>query len=190
MEKKTIRLFLIGAAVAAAVILLERYSAHAAVVESAINGFAIQQEIHIAAPPDRVYAALLEPAKWWSSDHTFSKSAANLTLDGKAGGCFCEALPGGGSVQHLVVVNANSGKLLRLRGVLGPLQGQGVDGALTFALKAGGSGGTDLTLDNTVGGYMKGGFGRWPALADDMLAGQLARLKRYIETGSPEPASR
>ena len=32
-------------------------------------------------------------------------------------------------------------------------------------------------LDNIVGGFIKGGFGKWPALADQMLAEQLTRLK-------------
>ncbi len=158
----------------------------AAVVDQVQNGFAIQQKLHIAAPTDKVYAALLAPGKWWSSDHTFSHSAANLALDARAGGCFCETLPGGGSVQHATVAIAMPGALLRLRGPLGPFQGQGVDSALTFTLKAAGDG-TDLTLDNVVGGYMKGGFGNWPTAADGMLAATIARLKTFVETGSPDP---
>lgn len=157
----------------------------AAVIEQTPSGFAIQQKLHIAAPADKVYAALLVPAKWWNSDHTYSNDAANLTLEARAGGCFCEALPGGGSVQHATVWTLMPGVMLRLRGPLGPFQGQGVDAALTFTLKAAGDG-TDLTLDNLVGGYMKGGFGNWPAAADGMLAGTMARLKMYIETGSPD----
>ena len=77
------------------------------------------------------------------------------------------------------------GAMLRLRGPLGPFQGQGVDSALTFSLKAAGDG-TDLTLDNVVGGYMQGGFGKWPAAADGMLAATIARLKVFVETGSPD----
>ena len=158
---------------------------HAAVVESNASGFAIEQSFHIAAPPAKVYEALVHPAKWWDSKHTFSGSAANMSLDPHAGGCFCEALPNGGSVQHGEVVVAAPGETLRLRGPLGPFQGQGVDGALTFALKPSGDG-TDLALSNNIGGFMKGGFADWPARADAMLADQLARLKRYLETGSPD----
>ena len=157
----------------------------AAVVDTTANGFAIEQQVHIAAAPDKVYDALVHPALWWSSDHTFSGSAANLTMEARAGGCFCEALANGGSVEHAVVVDADPGHVLRLRGPLGPFQGQGVASALTFSLKAGGDG-TDLTLDNIAGGYMKGGFADWPAKADAMLAGQMARLKAYLETGSPD----
>jgi hypothetical protein len=45
--------------------------ANAAVVDSTPTGFQIEQTVHIAAPPDVVYAALIVPAKWWSSNHTF-----------------------------------------------------------------------------------------------------------------------
>jgi uncharacterized protein YndB with AHSA1/START domain len=181
-----LRPIIAGAALAAVLLLVQALATRAEVVESSANGFALQRIVHIAATPERVYAALIQPAKWWNSEHTFSGSAANLTLDARAGGCFCESW-NGGSVQHLVVVYAVAGKTLRLRGALGPFQGQGADGALTFTLKPSGDG-TDLTMENIVGGYMKGGFTKWPPLADSMLAEQMVRLKRYTETGSPEPA--
>lgn len=159
-------------------------TAHAAVVDNTQEGFTIEQTIHIAAPPEAVYAALIVPAKWWSSEHTFSGSAANLKLEARAGGCFCENWADG-SVLHATVVDAEPGKVLRLRGALGPFQGHGVDSALTFQLKAA-NGGTDITLNNSVGGYMKGGYAKWPALADVMFADQMYRLKQFIETGSPK----
>jgi len=159
-------------------------AASAAVVDTQPNGFAIEDVVYIAAPPDKVYAALIKPALWWNSEHTFSGSASNLSIDAKAGGCFCETLPNGGSTLHAIVVDADPGVTLRLRGPLGPFQGQGVDGALTFTLKAK-DGGTDITLENNVGGYMKGGWGRWPAAADAMLGEQMVRLKTYLETGAP-----
>lgn len=182
-----LRSFVCGAATVCALLLAEA-SARAEVIESSSTGFAISRTVHIAAAPDRVYAALVQPAKWWNSQHTFSGNAANLTLDARAGGCLCESWSGG-SVQHLVVIDAEPGRILRLRGALGPFQGQGVSGTLTFALKSA-AGGSDLTLDNVVGGFMKGGFAKWPSLADSMLAEQLVRLKRYVETGSPDAAAK
>jgi uncharacterized protein YndB with AHSA1/START domain len=175
-------------AITALLVSAQTISTRAEVVESGPNGFALQRTVHIAATPERVYAALVLPAKWWNSEHTFSGSAANLSLEPRAGGCFCETWSGG-SVQHLVVADAATGKTLRLRGALGPFQGQGADGALTFTLKPAGDG-TDLTMENIVGGYMKGGFAKWPPLADSMLAEQMIRLKRYVETGTPEAASK
>ena len=158
--------------------------AHASVVESGSNGFSIQETAHIQATPEQVYDALVHPAKWWNAEHTYSKSAANLTMDARGGGCFCETWSGG-SVQHAIVVDAEPGKTLRLRGPLGPFQGQGVDGALTFTLKAA-DGGTELTLDDNIGGYMKGGFGKWPQAADAMLNDLVNHLKTYTETRSSQ----
>ena len=84
----------------------------------------------IHAPPEQIYAALGKIGQWWSSSHTFSRDASNLSLDLKAGGCLCERLKDGGSVQHLIVVYAAPAEGLRLRGALGPLQMEGVDGTL------------------------------------------------------------
>ena len=69
--------------------------AAAEVASVASNGFEVRESAHVAAPPDKVYAGLLHPARWWSSDHTFSGSSVNLTLDARPGGCWCETLRDG-----------------------------------------------------------------------------------------------
>jgi uncharacterized protein YndB with AHSA1/START domain len=166
-------------------VVISATSAFAAVDDVSPNGFAVSETADIAAAPERVYEALLTPQHWWSGEHTYSHNAANLSLDPRAGGCWCETLPGGGSVQHLVVVNAIPGKLLRLRGALGPLQGMAVEGAMTFGLRAAGNG-TELTLTYVVGGYAKQGFAELTGAVDFVLAEQAARLKRLVETGSPQ----
>jgi len=73
------------------------------------SGFEVASTATIAAPPDRVYSALGDIAHWWSPSHTFSRDAANLSIELRAGGCFCERLKGGGSVQHMQVVYAAPG---------------------------------------------------------------------------------
>lgn len=183
-----IRQFAIGFGLAAALLPAGAWSARAAVVESNANGFAVEEKAHIGASPANVYAALIRPENWWSSDHTFSKDAKNLSIDAKAGGCFCETLPNGGSVQHLTVTMVIPGKAIQFRGAMGPFLSQGVDGALTFTL-APKDGGTDLVLDNNVGGFVKGGMGKWPAAADAMLTDLVAHLKFYAENGKSMPAN-
>ncbi len=157
----------------------------AAVTSASPSGFELKQVVHIAASPARVYAALIQPAKWWDSGHTYSHNAANLSLDAHPGGCFCEALPNGGFVQHLSVVFAAPGQSLELRGALGPFHARGVDGVLAFNIAPAGDG-VDLTMTNDLGGYMSEGMEQWAPRADTMLAGQIARLKHYVETGSPQ----
>lgn len=165
-------------------------AAGAAVADVASNGFTIKVEQEIAAPPDKVYAALIDPARWWSSDHTFSGSAANLSLDPRAGGCFCEKLPGGGSVLHLTVLQVMPGKLLRLVGMLGPFQSIAGNGALTWTLKAAAAG-THLEMTYQIAGStnmsMNGkGYDFWSKGADGMLSAQVVRLARVSETGKAD----
>ena len=134
----------------------------------------------IHAPPEQVYAALGKIGQWWSSPHTFSRDATNLSLDLKAGGCFCERLKDGGSVQHLIVVYAAPAEGLRLRGALGPLQMEGVGGTLAWALKPS-EGGTNLTQSYVVGSYIRSGMDNWAPKVDGVLHEQLDRLQRFVE---------
>ena len=152
----------------------------AEVKSAAPNGFEVVSMATISAPVDRVYSALGEVGRWWSPSHTFSRDAANLSMELRAGGCFCERLKNNGSVQHMQVVYAAPGAGLRLRGALGPLQTEGVDGALSWTLKPAG-GGTGVTLSYVVGGYIRGGVEQWAPRVDRVLDEQLQRLKGYIE---------
>jgi uncharacterized protein YndB with AHSA1/START domain len=157
----------------------------AAEVESIVpTGFEVRSVVVIAAPADRVYSALGEVGRWWDPSHTFSRDAANLSIELRAGGCFCERLKDGGSVQHLQVVYAAPGQGLRLRGALGPLQTEGVDGTLSWMLKPG-EGGTSVSLSYVVGGYIRSGMEQWAPKVDRVLDEQLLRLKSYVEGKSP-----
>jgi uncharacterized protein YndB with AHSA1/START domain len=154
----------------------------AEVVSAAANGFELRETAHTVAPPDKVYAALLQPAHWWNSDHTFSGNAANLLLDARAGGCWCETLPGGGSVEHLRVVYVAPGKTLRLRGALGPFEGMAVDGVMTWSVKGAAGGGSDISFTYALGGYAKDGLEGMSKIADQVLGEQVERLKKLVDS--------
>ena len=155
-------------------------SAAAEVQSAGAGGFEVRQTVHVAATADKAFAALLQPARWWSSEHTFSGNAANLTLDARAGGCWCESLPQGGSVEHLHVIYVAPGKVLRLRGALGPFQGLAVDGVMTWSVNPGASG-TDISLSYAIGGYAKDGFENLAKGADHVLGEQIERLRKLID---------
>jgi len=157
--------------------------AMADVTSAGASGFEVREKVHIAAAPDAVYAAVLAPKRWWDPKHTYSGDANRLTLEAKAGGCWCESLPGGGSVEHLEITYLAPGKAVRFRGALGPLQAMGVAGSMTITLAAG-DGGTELMLTYTVGGYARDGFEDVSKGVDGVLAAQVARLKKVVETGS------
>jgi uncharacterized protein YndB with AHSA1/START domain len=152
----------------------------AEVLSSGPNGFDIRESVHVSAAPQKAFSALLQPARWWSSDHTYSGNAANLTLEARAGGCWCETLPDGGSVEHMRVVYIAPGSTLRLRGALGPFQGLGVEGAMTWSVK-GSANTTEISVTYTVGGYSKDGFEGAAKGVDQVLGEQLRLLKKLIE---------
>jgi uncharacterized protein YndB with AHSA1/START domain len=160
------------------------------VVESTVAGFLVRNTATINAPPTKVYTALTDGVGgWWDPAHTFSHDARNLSVDAKPGGCFCERLPDGGGVQHMSVLYASPGKLLRLTGAIGPLQEAALAGTMTWNLSPAG-GGTTVELTYTVGGFRAGGFRDIATVVDGVLRGQLARLKALVETGRPDGGSR
>ena len=155
-------------------------AARAEVVEAQPNGFEVRHVAVVEAPAAVVWATLLQPSKWWASDHTWSGSAANLSLAAASGGCFCERLPNGGSVLHMTTVHAVPNQKLVLTGGLGPLQSSGASGALTVLL-AETAGRTTVTFTYDVGGWFKGGLDKIAAPVDGVLGQQLAGLKRAAE---------
>jgi uncharacterized protein YndB with AHSA1/START domain len=148
------------------------------------SGFATAGTVTIAAAPERVWDALVRPAAWWNSEHSWSGNAANLTLDPRAGGCFCEALPGGGSVEHMRVIYADRGKQLRMSGALGPLQGEGLVATLTVRLEAE-RGATKLAWSYKVGGYTDLPWAQIAPAVDGVVSEQFGRLAAVVEKGAP-----
>lgn len=165
----------------AAALLLLATPAHAEVKSATDAGFEVSRTLTINATPAQVYRALGAPSRWWSKAHTYSGDARNLSMLLRAGGCFCEKIPaGGGTVEHARVVYAQPGKLLRVQGSFGPLQSEGVTGTLTWALKAV-PGGTEVTQNYVVGGYIRSGARGFAAPVDQVLGEQLSGLKAYLE---------
>jgi uncharacterized protein YndB with AHSA1/START domain len=159
--------------------------ARAAVDEVSAQGFVVSHEVTIAAGAQQVYEQLVdEVGRWWSSAHTFSGEAKNLRIEARPGGCFCETLPAGGGVEHLRVVQVKPGRLIRMSGALGPLQGHGLAGSMTWSFTSV-EGGTKVALRYSVGGFLGGGFEPLAPAVDRVLGEQLNRLKLFAETGDP-----
>jgi len=173
------------AVLAVAAAFLAAGPARAEVKSTWTAGIRLENKVTIAAPPDRVYAALADIGKWWDSEHTYTGDAANMTIALEPGACFCERFAKGGGVKHGEVVLAWPGQVLRIHGAFGPLQDEGVTGALTFRLKAV-EGGTEVTQTYNAGGLRPEMVANAP-LFDQVIGGQLTRFKRYVETGRPSP---
>jgi len=154
--------------------------APAAVVDKSPGGFLVSHTATVGATPGQVYTAIVDGVgKWWDSSHTFSGDSKNLSITAKAGGCFCERLPPDGSAQHMTVIHAAPGKLLRMSGALGPMQPSGIVGTLTFELKADGAN-TQINMTYSAGGYFPGGIESLAGPVDQVLGAQLALLKKYL----------
>jgi uncharacterized protein YndB with AHSA1/START domain len=157
------------------------------VVDVGQNGFTIRESVVVAAPPERASAAVLESiGKWWDPDHTYSHDSANLSIESRAGGCWCERLAGGGAVRHMTLVFLSPGKLLRFEGGLGPLQTMGVAGAMTWTFRPDAKG-SAVEVRYVVGGYNPSGFKDLASIVDGVLGAQLERYKRFVDTGKPRP---
>ena len=157
--------------------------AGAAGADVAPTGFLVRYKLGIAAPVTAVFGSLLNVGSWWSEKHTYSGDSKNLSLEARAGGCFCEKLANG-SVEHMRVVQLRANEMLRLAGALGPLQASGVAGAMTWRLSPA-ENGSKLELTYSVGGFMPGGFQAIAPAVEMVLREQADRLKRYVETGAP-----
>lgn len=175
---KRIGLLLAALALAAA-------PAFAAVGNATPSGFLITLKQTVKGHPNKVFGALPQVGLWWNPQHTYSGNAAALSLEMRAGGCFCERW-NQDSIEHARVLYVAHGKALRLEGGLGPLQEMAVNGILHFALEPAGED-TTVTLTYRVRGNADAALDKVAAVVDRVLAEQLARLARFVETGSAVP---
>lgn len=175
-------------AIALAVSLLATPAA-AEVVQSERGGFASSHSALVAADRQTVWRELVHPEGWWS--HTWSDNPANLRLDPQAGGCFCETIPAAdgwpaGSVEHMRVIAAFPGTMLRMSGSLGPLQAEGLVGTLTVALAEEGEG-TRITWDYITGGEAHFAPGTLASVVDGVQAEFLGQLVARLGGAVEEP---
>jgi uncharacterized protein YndB with AHSA1/START domain len=170
---------------ASAWLIVSGTAAHAEVKQASADGFFVVFGAHVAAAPAKTYSSVVQVQNWWSGDHTWSGKAANLSLNAEAGGCFCERWPGG-SAEHGRVIMALPDKLLRLESALGPLQEFALDGILSFWVKPGDDGGSDLSIEYRVNGSSGSGLDELAPKVDDVLGAQFERLTRYIDSGNPD----
>lgn len=174
--------------------------AAAEVVRSTDDSFVSRNEVVVTASAKEAWLALISPADWWQSEHTWSGDAKNLSLTPQAGGCFCETIPEvdepgrftlQGSVEHMRVVQAYPEAALRMVGSLGPLQSEPVTGVLTIVISKVPKG-TRIVFEYNVGGPMRYEIPVISKAVDGVMAAQIASLAKplgVVETPPPPPAA-
>lgn len=175
-------------AIAAVAALFWSLEAKAEVASSSPSAFVIEAEAIVASPPERAWRDLRNIGRWWSSDHTYSGDASRLSLDARAGGCWCERWSNGQSVEHarvVLVMEREGVRTLRATGGLGPLQGMGATGVLTFTISPDPNG-AKITMTYRVSGDPTLNLSDIAPLVDGVLMEQFGRLTRYSASGSPD----
>lgn len=155
-------------------------NANAEIIDKSPYGFTSKHEFMVNKSPLVAYREFGKIANWWSSSHTWSGDAKNLSMQMRAGGCFCEKLKNNGSVKHMEVVYVKPNEEVRLFGALGPMQMSGATGHLVVKFIPNGTQ-TKIEAIFFVGGYAQGGIENWAAGVDSVLGEQFASLKQKID---------
>lgn len=167
------------------VLLALAASARAETSQVTASGFVSNFRAEVQATPDAVWKAIVQLPRWWDGRHSYSGQATNLSLEPRAGGCFCEQWGDGNSVAHARVVMVQAGRVLRMEGGLGPLQDLAAQGMLTLVTGTQ-DGKTLLRLTYRVNGNAEAGLDKLAAAVDQVMGTQFKRLKTMAETGQPD----
>lgn len=163
-------------------LVLAPVGAQPAVLKTTAHSIEVQLEVVVQARPDVAYETFARDLpRWWDAAHSWSGDSANLSLDPRAGGCFCEKLPGGGSVKHGEVIFARPGSLLRLDAALGPFQEMAVQGVLSFRFEPDGQA-TRVTVHYRVFGLIPAEPATLAPHVNTMLEGQMHRFRDHVAT--------
>ncbi len=161
-------------------------SVEAKIVDQAANGFTLENSEWVAT----IRRPAGSPSSTtWASGGLLTiaggADASKLSISEKVGGCFCE-LNGARQAWHMTVTFVDPGRLMRMTGGLGPLQGMGMDGALEWRFVAE-NGGTRITLWYRAGGYTPDDLASFVPVVDKVQALQLGGLAEYLRTQLPSP---
>jgi uncharacterized protein YndB with AHSA1/START domain len=159
--------------------LLAASGACAEVRDASPNGFTLENTAAVPVDAATAWNALIEDIdRWWPRNHTWWGQASTLSIQPRAGGCFCERA-GDREAAHMQVAFVDPGNILRLLGGLGPLQGMGLHGVMEWRLQPA-EAGTRITLHYRAGGYTPDDLSELAPIVDRVQAQQLAGLVEYL----------
>jgi hypothetical protein len=183
--------------ITAAISAVTASPAFADVKAASETGFNVIHIATVQATSDEIWKRLVTPKDYWNKAHSWSGSTAGFYIDAQANGCFCELFQETdangkvktvGSVEHMRVIFAQPGKVLRMQGALGPLQSEAVIGTLTVAMEpAKQGGGTRVSFSYVVGGYMRYKVSEIAPAVDKVLGEQFKNMLLPFTPSAAEP---
>jgi len=159
--------------------------ARAEVLSADEHGMEIQHVVNLVIPQPGAYNAFGQVGRWWNKEHTYSGDSSRMSLQMRAGGCWCETLDNGGGVEHMHVAFVQPGERIVLTGSLGPLLYQATTAVMDVKFERI-AGGTRVTLNYKAAGFAKGGAAAMAPLVDSVLADQMKRYRTFA-ANAPKP---
>lgn len=164
--------------IAAAVLALSTTPAAAEVIARTADSFTLRYAAGAEIAPEDIPGALKDLPKWWDPAHTYSGSAANLSLDLTPGGCWCEKLADGTDFDHGRTVAAEADRFV-FNAPFGPLRGKTTRAELTVTWPGADRGWTP-TWTMVVEGP---GIGAMADGVDAVMGAGYQRWLHYLEYG-------
>ena len=159
--------------------------ASASVINAGEHGFEVQNSVNLVIPQEQAFAAFGQVGQWWNKEHTYSGDASRMSLQMRAGGCFCEPLENGGGIEHMRVTYLQPGERIVLTGSLGPLLYEATSGVMDVKFERV-AGGSRVTMNYRAAGFANGGAAAMAPLVDQVLAEQMKRY-RVFAAAAPKP---
>ena len=163
-------------------LLLCSAPAGAEVVSADAHGFELSNTVNLVIPVNQAYAAFSRLGSWWNDEHTYSGKAANIQLMLRPGGCFCEAIPTGGGVEHMRMSVVQPNERIVMSGALGPVLYEAATGVMDVKFERI-AGGAKVTMNYRAAGFAKGDADKMAPIVDQVLAEQLKRYRTYAAKG-------
>lgn len=162
------------------ILLLASVMTKAEVSEVSEQHFIISIKTTLMAPKEQAYQQFLQIGDWWQDSHTWFGDASAMTIEPKAGGCFCER-NGDKQALHMTIAHVNPGISVQMIGGLGPLQSLAVNGHMLWNFESTEDGNTTLTLTYRVTGFVNQKTKDWSKAVNGVLQQQVESLKTKFE---------
>jgi uncharacterized protein YndB with AHSA1/START domain len=156
--------------------------ARAEVVSAETHGFEVTNSVNLVIPVAQAFAAFGRLGSWWGNEHSYSGKAANMRLALQPGGCFCEAIPTGGGVEHMRVAVVQPNERIVMTGGLGPVLYEAASGVMDVKFERI-AGGSRVTMNYRAAGFAKGNADKMAPLVNSVLADQMRRFRAYAVRG-------